>query len=82
MNYMDLIGTIPSEISKLSRLITLSIGDSPGLSGSIPEEMFDGLTNLVMFGFQGLSLTGTISTRIGLLSHLDTLFLEENELVR
>jgi hypothetical protein len=44
----SIVGTLPSAIGNLSRLVELTLTDNPGLSGNIPKELGN-LFNLVTF---------------------------------
>ena len=62
-------GSIPSEVGHLTRLTSLFVQHELSLTGSIPKEVY-GLKNLKGFGFQNVSLTGTLSPAIGNLENL------------
>ena len=68
-------GSVPSEIGQLGEMMFLNLLENPGLSGTIPEELYE-LTKMKMMGWGGFhagpksSFSGTISTNIGKLSDL------------
>ncbi|KAJ3677655.1 hypothetical protein LUZ60_003379 [Juncus effusus] len=74
--------TIPSSISDLTALISVSFIDLPGLTGPIPASLFK-LTTLKVIAIirtSVSSIAGPISDSIAKLSQLDTLDLSSNEL--
>ena len=74
----DLIGTIPSELGKLSHLKRLLLY-SNWLTGTIPPELGN-LSNLETLSLSNTKLIGTIPPELGNLSNLRYLYLEHNQL--
>ncbi|KAG5560019.1 hypothetical protein RHGRI_003336 [Rhododendron griersonianum] len=71
-------GTIPSQISGLSRLASLSVSINH-LSGGIPSEVAM-LRSLIELDLSMNNLTGSIPSSIGILRNLTTLYLYKNSL--
>ena len=74
----QLSGSIPTELSSLTSLVTLNLQNNQ-LSGSIPTEL-SSLTNLVTLSLADNELTGSIPTELGSLTSLVTLWLWYNNL--
>ena len=74
----DLRGTIPAQLSNLTRLQALEL-DRNSLTGSIPTEL-GSLPELQTLNLRGNELTGSIPTELGNLTNLQTLLLSGNEL--
>lgn len=69
-------GTLPSEIGRLSKLVSLRL-DRGRVFGSIPASI-GGMTSLTMISISETSMSGTVPTIIGTLSRLASVFLEMN----
>jgi hypothetical protein len=65
----NMIGNISSDIGNLSALQVLSLGNDAGLSGEIPQEVYQ-LSDLKILGFYNCLVNGTISNEIGNLINL------------
>ncbi|WP_064967128.1 leucine-rich repeat domain-containing protein [Tenacibaculum ovolyticum] len=74
----NMVGTIPKEIGKLSKLIYLNLGGN-SLSGGIPNEIGN-LTSLNSLELHHNKLTGSIPKEIGKLSNLAGMHLGNNSL--
>ena len=74
----DLNGRIPSELSELTGLETLSL-DGNRLRGEIPTELIE-LSSLTELSLEGNNLRGEIPTGLGDLAALRTLSLQNNQL--
>ena len=74
----QLIGNIPSELGKLSKLRVLSLFANQ-LSGSIPSELGK-LSNLSRLYLASNQLIGSIPSELGNLSNLTALSLDSNQL--
>ena len=74
-----LSGEIPAELSQLTKLTQLLLGDNL-LSGAIPAALGN-LTNLEWLGLSGNRLSGAIPTALGDLTNLTTLSLRNNGLI-
>ena len=61
----------------LKGLTLLDISNN-GLKGTIPEDLFIGLSNLQHLDLSGCNLSGTLSSNIGLLTQLRYLHLADN----
>ena len=75
-NYLT--GVIPTEVSSLTSLETLHLGNN-GLTGAIPAELGN-LTSLESLHLYGNELTGEIPAELGNLAGLESLHLGGNEL--
>jgi len=71
-------GQIPDSIGKISSLRELELHTNPGLSGALPEPLFD-LTQLNRLDIGNCDLSGTLSNDIGKLSVLYFLFISDNK---
>lgn len=74
----DLVGTIPSEIGDISRLINLRL-NSNQIGGPIPNEIGQ-LTQLELLYLSSNQLSGSIPNEVGQLSNLRFLHLSANSL--
>jgi len=94
LNYLGIwttghYGTIPSEVGRLSLLEELAFGVQPNLGGTIPNELYD-LTRLTRLGLYEASLglggfeesesERRIDSRIGVLTNLLALMLDQKNL--
>ncbi|CAK9219119.1 unnamed protein product [Sphagnum troendelagicum] len=59
----SIVGTLPSAIGHLTRLVELTLTDNPGLSGNIPKELGN-LTNLVILNLSNNGLNGSIPAEL------------------
>ena len=78
LDYNGLTGTIPAELSSLSNLERLDLGDNQ-LTGTIPPEL-GRLSNLERLDLGGNQLTGTIPVELGSPFNLERLVLDDNQL--
>jgi hypothetical protein len=78
LNYLNLIGKIPTEIGQLVNLNYLSLYVNQ-LTGKIPTEIGQ-LVNLNKLFLSNNQLTGKIPTEIGQLVNLNELYLHNNQL--
>ncbi|KAL7748404.1 hypothetical protein RI367_006096 [Sorochytrium milnesiophthora] len=76
-NY-EITGSIPSDIQKLTSLLTLEAANNK-LSGSIPAELYQ-LTQINSIDFVGNQLTGTLSPAIGNLKNLTSFMIDGNNI--
>lgn len=53
-------GVVPVEMSSLSQLEEIYLYNNPGLVGSVPSELGDGLRNLKLFEVQMTGISGAI----------------------
>eukprot|EP00934_Nitzschia_sp_Nitz4_P005407 Nitzschia sp. Nitz4//scaffold314_size20990//12434//17650//NITZ4_008632-RA/size20990-augustus-gene-0.25-mRNA-1//-1//CDS//3329547473//5397//frame0 len=74
--YNDLQGSLPSELSYLSSLVSLNLGYN-SLTGTIPPFSVDSLMHIYL---QDNQLTGSIPSSLAALPYLESLNLYENEL--
>ena len=72
-------GTIDSNFGNLQRVYNVDLG-SNFLTGTIPAEMFAGLSSLLILDLSENKLTGTLPISIGNLTRLDSLKLQNNKL--
>lgn len=80
LNGNPLTGTLPSDLGSLSELQEIDLHDT-SFTGTIPEELYEGVANsLNHLDFSKAQLSGTISTRIGLLTRLDWFLVADNQL--
>lgn len=68
----ELVGTLPPELALLSQLTVLDVGNSPGLTGEIPDDLY-GISTLTSLALEANELLGTISSHIGELTRLEIL---------
>ena len=74
-------GTIPDEIYEMSQLKRLDLWQTgEGLTGTISPKIGQLAESLVTLRLQNNSFTGTLPTELALLTRLETLFIESNEL--
>ena len=78
LNRLKLSGEIPSELSRLYELKTLSLSGNR-LSGGIPPEL-GRLSNLETLSLSGNQLSGEIPAELGNLTSLKYLYLYDNQL--
>jgi Leucine-rich repeat (LRR) protein len=76
----QLQGTLPSEIGNFTKLQSMHIGHSKGLTGTLPAAI-GRLTELVSLEISRNSLTGTVPTTLSSLQSLRTLLLFGNNLL-
>jgi Leucine-rich repeat (LRR) protein len=74
----DIVGTIPTEISEMTSLASLSISNCD-LSGQIPSEIGQ-LTLMEQMWLFGNWFSGTIPSEIGLMTELQIMGLEDNNI--
>lgn len=72
MSSNNMVGTIPSEISKLTHLRMIELATMPGLFGPISESICS-ITSLRRLCICRCGLTGRIPTEIGNLINLEEL---------
>lgn len=65
--YVNMVGTIPSEMGQLSRLTYFNLY-SNGLYGTVPSELGQLTSMTQMFGLYGNSFSGSIPSELGRLS--------------
>lgn len=78
LRFNDLAGPIPPELGRLSRLVSLMLGDND-LSGPIPAELGN-LASLEFLGLESNDLSGSIPAQLASLAALETLYLQFNGL--
>ncbi|CAB9513640.1 leucine Rich Repeat [Seminavis robusta] len=81
-DYLQLVhthisGTLPSEIALLSTLKEIDLSFT-NMQGTLPEEMYTGLTDLGAFSANNCNFSGTISSSIGHLTSLQLLHVANN----
>jgi hypothetical protein len=78
LSYNSFSGSIPSELGKLSKLVSMELHEN-SLSGSIPSELglLSSITSILL---SNNSLDGTIPSEIGQLSSLKNMKLSNNSL--
>ncbi|XP_060673852.1 MDIS1-interacting receptor like kinase 2-like [Ziziphus jujuba] len=74
----SLYGTIPPQISNISRLVYLDLSSNQ-LSGNIPVEIFL-LQNLSVLYLDGNNLNGSIPHEVGMLRSIEEIFFRNNSL--
>ncbi|CAA7405980.1 unnamed protein product [Spirodela intermedia] len=77
LSTMNLSGTLSPEISKLTGLNEIKLGNN-NISGQIPN--FSRLRNLAKLHLQGNNFSGVLPPSLGRLSNLRELFVEKNRL--
>ncbi len=69
----NMAGSIPTELGRLTKLVTLELSINDQFRGAVPSEL-GLLTELVGLGFRNqIQITGTVPTEIGLLTKLEFL---------
>ncbi len=79
LNGFGLSGSIPSAIGTLTDLVTLDLGDNPGLTGALPQETGD-LVNLEIFRAVTTGLEGNLPASMGNLTRLTILHIGNNSI--
>lgn len=74
----NIAGTLPEELSLLSRLESLDLVSNPELSGNIPTRLLR-MTTLTSLGLRKNALTGTLPSELGLLTQLTVLYFGEQQ---
>lgn len=74
---MGLSGPIPSELALLTGLTILNFRTT-NMDGTLPEELYSGLSSLEQIDLTGAKFSGTISPSLGLWSHLEDFFIADN----
>ncbi len=74
----NLVGQLPNDISVLSELIMLGLEHNPGITGPIPEGLYD-CTKLLWLHLGVNGFTGQLSPKIGNLTELEMLTLYTTE---
>ncbi|CAB9510759.1 leucine Rich Repeat [Seminavis robusta] len=77
LGHTHISGTLPSEIALLSTLQDIDLS-STNMQGTLPQEMYTGLTDLRAFSGNNCNFSGTISSSLGLLTSLVWLRLANN----
>ena len=80
MGDTSISGTIPSEVSFLTKLEELRAPNS-NLGGTIPEESFTGLSNMAWMELNSCNFSGTLSTNFGSLYSLEYLDIANNAFI-
>jgi hypothetical protein len=74
----NLSGTIPADVGKLTKLVSLSMTNSK-IGGTIPTEMGK-LTNMRQMWLYGNWLSGSIPSELGLLTAMEIFGIEDNNI--
>ncbi|CAA0810923.1 Protein TOO MANY MOUTHS [Striga hermonthica] len=80
VSYNTLTAPLPTSLKNLKSLQALLLNGNPSVSATIPENMFEGLNNLMMLGLSGMKLEGSIPESLGRLTMLRVLHLDNNQL--
>ncbi|GER27422.1 leucine-rich repeat receptor-like protein kinase [Striga asiatica] len=80
LSYNTLTAPLPISPKNLKSLQVLILNGNPSVSTTIPENMFEGLNNLMILGLSGMKLEGTIPESLGRLTMLRVLHLDDNQL--
>jgi len=71
-------GSLPREIAEMEQLQELQLNLNSDMSGTLPFEIFDKMTNLKVLGVRRTSISGSIPPEIGQLSMLEDIRFSEN----
>ncbi|CAB9531143.1 unknown protein [Seminavis robusta] len=77
LGHTHISGTLPSEIALLSTLKEIDVSFT-NMQGTLPEEMYTGLTDLLAFSGNDCNFSGSISSSLVLLTDLEQLDISNN----